>query len=426
MYVSHGIVKTFALAAAVLVATVAAGRAETVQGRVKAVARDAAVLSLELDGEKTLFLNWTKSTSWKDPKLPADLKVDDVLAVEYDKNGDQAIARSVSPVLPSVPSGMKSITVEALAGYLDKGASSPVTLVDVRPADRFEAAHLPGAVSVPLRRIEKHSAGILPEDRAVALVFYDEGAGDGSAARAAGLAMKSGYTGAAVFPDGAAGWVRSGRFLASSSSFLRKSKAIIIDLRKPEQVAAGHIERAANMPADRLAGSAALFPAGKRVPIVVYGENDAEAIAAARTIRSWGYRQVTYYPGGVKAWLESAEVLSTEPTNEFISSDVKSKGAPLKAKDFEMAVISPLSVQVVDVRGDADHARGHIPKSVHIPLQQLAARHGELDKEMILVVFAADPAQAEMASDFLLEKNYRVNYLNGRVEFQGDGSYQVK
>ncbi|HZV81145.1 MAG TPA: hypothetical protein VFF53_03150, partial [Geobacteraceae bacterium] len=71
MYVSHRIVRAFTLAVATLVATVAVCGAETAQGRIRAVARDAEVLSLEVDGGKSLLLNWDRSTSWKNLKLPA-------------------------------------------------------------------------------------------------------------------------------------------------------------------------------------------------------------------------------------------------------------------------------------------------------------------------------------------------------------------
>lgn len=427
MFVSHRIINVFSLVAATLAVTVAVSRAESVQGRIRSIARDADLLSLQIDREKLLLVNWDSGTAWKNLKAPAELRVDDMLAVDYAKNGDQALARNVSLLLPTTPAGMKVVTVEAMAAHLDKKAASrPFTLIDVRPADRFEAAHLAGAVSVPLRRIEKSYAGILPEDRTAPLVFYDEGAGDGSAAKAAELSVKAGYADVAVFPEGASGWVRSGRFLASSGTFLRKGGGIIIDLRRPELVAAGHIDRAASIPAAKLGSSHGLFPMERRVPIVVYGENDAEALAAAGTIRNWGYRQVTIYSGGVAAWLESAEVLTTEKADEFIHFSATSKGGPLKGRDFEMALISPITVQIVDVRSDGDHARGHFPKSVHIPLQQLSARHGELDKEMIQVIFGADETQAEIAADFLKQKDYRINYLQGRVEFQGEGKYQIR
>lgn len=427
MYVLHRIVGVFALAVAFMVAGVAPCGAETVQGRIRGVARAAEVLSLEVAEGRNLLLNWNKGTAWKNVNQPADLREDDVLAVDYTATGDQAVATGITRLEPSVPVGMKTVTIEALAGKGAKvGGALPFTLIDVRPGDRFEAVHLPGAVSVPLRRMEKRSVGILPEDRTAAIVFYDEGAGDGSAVKAAELARKAGYADVAVFPEGAAGWGRSGRVLISSSSFLRRGKGIIIDLRSPERVAAGHIERATSIPAARLSASSSLFPKAKHVPIVVYGENDEEVVAAARTIRAWGYRQVTIYPGGVAAWLESAEVLTTEPASETISAAVPGTGSQIMAKDFELAIQSPISVQMVDVRSAADYAKGHLTKSVHIPLQQLTARYSELDREMIQVVFAADEMQAEMAAEFLKQKDYRVIYLQGRVEFKSDGSYQVK
>ena len=91
-----------------------------------------------------------------------------------------------------------------------------------------------------------------------------------------------------------------------------------------------------------------------------------------------------------------------------------------------MALASPVTVEIVDVRGSADYRKGHFPKARHIPLQELSARHGELNREMIQVVFGADEMQAEMAADFLRQQKYRVNFLHGRVEFKGDGKYQVQ
>ena len=410
-----------------LVAVVSLSWGETVQGRVKLIAGGATVLTLDIAKGQTLLVNWDKKTVWKNIKNPADLLADDMLAIDYTSKGDLALAREISRPKTTLPAGMKAVSLETVAGFLDKGgALPPFTLVDVRSAESYAAAHLAGAISVSLQRIEKRPAGILPDDRTAALVFYDEGAGDDSAVKAAAIALKAGYADVAVFPDGVIGWQRSGRFLTPANSFIRKSAPIIIDLRAPERVDAGHMEKAISIPAAQVADSSGLFPLERGVPIVVYGENDSEALAAARTIRSWGYRRVTVYFGGVAAWLASAEVLTTEPVDRTIMSNSMTKGGPLSPKDFEMAVLSTGSVQVVDVRSESDYAEGHLAKEVHIPLQQLSARHGELDRELIQVVFGADDTQSEIAADFLKQKNYRVNYLKGRVAFLGDGTYQVK
>lgn len=426
MHLKAGKRLIIAATAMMLVASAGIAPAAVIQGRVKAVAKDAGVLTLEIEKDKILFLNWNNRTVWKNVEN-LDLKFGDVLVVDYGNKGDQALAAAVSRLTSIMPAGIKAVSVEKIAASLDKiGAPPPFTLIDTRPVDRFDAAHLPGARSVPLQRIEKRSEGVLPEDRATALVFYDDGAGDGSAAKGAGLALKAGYTDVAIFPEGTVGWVSSGRFLASSSTFIRKGNPVIIDLRTPERVASGHIERAVTIAAATLPEKYGMFPMDRGVPLVLYGETDGESLAAAKTIRQWGYRNVTIFSGGAAAWQAGAEVLTTEPAAEFIDSASASKGGQLRPKDFEMALASPVTVEIVDVRSPDDYRKGHFPRARHIPLQELSARHGELDREMIQVVFGADDVQAEMAADFLKQQKYRVNYLHGRVEFQGDGKYQVK
>jgi rhodanese-related sulfurtransferase len=49
---------------------------------------------------------------------------------------------------------------------VDRVRSGTVTLLDVRPEEEFRAAHIPGAVSVPLGELE-HRLAALPRDREV-------------------------------------------------------------------------------------------------------------------------------------------------------------------------------------------------------------------------------------------------------------------
>ena len=49
---------------------------------------------------------------------------------------------------------------------LERARRGEVTVLDVRPAEEFEAGHLPGAVSVPLEQLEE-KLGELPADREV-------------------------------------------------------------------------------------------------------------------------------------------------------------------------------------------------------------------------------------------------------------------
>jgi rhodanese-related sulfurtransferase len=47
------------------------------------------------------------------------------------------------------------------------------TLVEVLPEAEFAEAHLPGAINLPLKRLDAHSADSLPRHRAVVVYCAD-------------------------------------------------------------------------------------------------------------------------------------------------------------------------------------------------------------------------------------------------------------
>jgi rhodanese-related sulfurtransferase len=46
-------------------------------------------------------------------------------------------------------------------------------LVEVLPADEYEEDHLPGAISLPLRRLETEAVGLLDRNRPVIVYCWD-------------------------------------------------------------------------------------------------------------------------------------------------------------------------------------------------------------------------------------------------------------
>lgn len=411
------------LAVAGLISLTGAASAETVKGKVKAIAAEVKFFSLTVSPEKVLLVSWDNKTAWKGLKSAHDLKLDESLSVDVTANGDSTVAASVARIETPLPAGIRMITLELLTAGLDGKA---LTLVDTRAVELYDAGHIPGAVSLPLARLEKRTYGLLPESKSASLVFYDEGQGGGSAGRAAEIATQAGYTNSAIFPEGAAGWSDAGKFLAASTNFIRKARPAVIDLRSQAQVAQGHIGKAVNYPYAALNNYFSYLPLDKLAPIVLYGDSDKDALAAAAMLRDRGYRRVTIYPGGANAWLKNAEVLETGPASEDISAAAAGHGGILDPNDFEMALRSPIMVEIVDVRSAPDREKGGFPQAKHIPLQELAKKHGELNRDKIQVIFAVDPVQAEMAYDFLRSKGYRINYLHGIVEFAKDGTYILK
>jgi rhodanese-related sulfurtransferase len=46
-------------------------------------------------------------------------------------------------------------------------------IVEVLPAEDYEEEHLPGAVNIPLRKLEREAPARLSKDRAVVVYCYD-------------------------------------------------------------------------------------------------------------------------------------------------------------------------------------------------------------------------------------------------------------
>lgn len=409
--------------AAVFLAFAGTASAELVKGKVKAIAGELKLFSFIDPQEQVIVIFWDDKTVWNGINSSADLKLDETLSVDFRQSGGDSVATSVSRLKTPLPAGMKTTSLDQLAEGLNSGS---LTLVDSRAAALYDAGHIPGAVSLSLSRLEKRTAGLLPDNKNSRLVFYDEGQGGETAAKAAGIAVKAGYADSAVFPEGAAGWFDSGRFLAASTNFIRKTRPAVIDIRSRTQVEQGHIGKAVNYPATNLKEYFKYLPTEKLTPIVIFGNSIKETTAAAEIIRNRGYRRVTIYPDGAAAWLNDAEVLETGPANEVFASAAANHGGQLQTRDFEGALGSPVMVEIVDVRPASEQKKGGFPNAKQIPLQELGKRAGELNRDKIQVIFAADPMRAEIAYDYLKAKGFRLNYLNGSVEFEKDGKFKLK
>lgn len=400
--------------------------ATMVTGIVKQTAPEAQLFTLRGDDDKLLLISWSTQTRLHNLKKPADIRPDDYLIIDYGQQDDQLLATAITLPQVTLPPGVAAATLAQIDQIATNPGNGELVIIDVRPTGKFDAGHLPGARSIPLSRIVKRTAGLLPPEKNRPVVFYDDGNGTNEAVTAADLTGKNGYSRVLVLKEGVRGWVDSGRFLASSPAFIRKSKPAVIDLRSIDKVHQGHLEGATNFPLGKLPQMYGNFPLNRRMPLVVYGENDDDARAGAAIIRNWGYKYVTILQGGTAGWLDSAEALESGPAAEFISiAATESHGGQLQPSEFELAVNSPQTVEIVDVRNDADHRKGRLQTGVHIPLHDLARRHKELSRVKIQVVFAASADQAEIAYDFLKSKGYRVNYLAGTVEFDPAG-FKVK
>ncbi|MCK9985885.1 MAG: hypothetical protein AzoDbin1_02357 [Azoarcus sp.] len=186
---------------------------------------------------------------------------------------------------------MAAISVPQLKKLMDEGA--PLTLVDSRPKERkYDKGHIPGAISLPDSQFDK-LVDRLPADKASPLYFYCEGLSCKLSSDSAAKAVKLGYTQVKVVPEGYPEWERlygagptaaggaakpaiqagkeSGTItVASFEQIYRDAPATIhlIDVREPNEFAAGTFKGAVNVPVNTLEKRIDELPADK--PIVFF------------------------------------------------------------------------------------------------------------------------------------------------------------
>jgi rhodanese-related sulfurtransferase len=82
-------------------------------------------------------------------------------------------------------------------------------IVDARPAVKFDAGHVPGAVSIPKAILPK-SLDKLPKDKTI--IFYCGGLHCKLSPQSADIAMKAGFDSVKVWYEGQPGWVKAGNY----------------------------------------------------------------------------------------------------------------------------------------------------------------------------------------------------------------------
>jgi len=83
----------------------------------------------------------------------------------------------------------------------------------------------------------------------------------------------------------------------------QRSSAVVIDVRSPEEYAAGHVEGAINIPLDALASGVGEIPKDAFV-VTACGKGGGRSDSAAEQLRAMGYTSVRPLCGGTQAWLQ--------------------------------------------------------------------------------------------------------------------------
>ena len=85
--------------------------------------------------------------------------------------------------------------------------------------------------------------------------------------------------------------------------------AYVLDVRSPEEYAAGHVPGAVNIPYDQVASRLAEVPKDKDV--VLYCKSGRRAGIAAEALADQGYTRLQHLEGDIVAWVEKGRPVET-------------------------------------------------------------------------------------------------------------------
>ncbi|MDQ1334921.1 MAG: Rhodanese [Thermodesulfobacteriota bacterium] len=243
--------------------------------------------------------------------------------------------------------------------------------------------------------------------------------------KAAGLAKKWGWNHVRAYNDGMPAWKKGGNYTVSTADYVRTGNIVLIDLRAPAAVAAGHIPKAVGIPANQLESAKDKFPDSLTAPIVFYSDNVEESIKAVKTARSWRYKNVTLleFPGAVE-WQKKGYDVKTGPAAAEIIYVRKLDPGEISISDFE-AALKTQTIPVIDVRAPSEYAAGHFSGAVNISLDDLPAKLDQIPKDKFVVVHCSTGIRGEMAYLLLKEKGYNVKYLKAGCKCNLDGTYLI-
>jgi rhodanese-related sulfurtransferase len=83
---------------------------------------------------------------------------------------------------------------------------------------------------------------------------------------------------------------------------LMNQGALVLDIRKPEEFAQGHVNGARHLPSDQILAAGDNFKRFKDKPVIVYCNSGSLATAAVRQLNQQGFTKAFTLRGGFSGW----------------------------------------------------------------------------------------------------------------------------
>lgn len=82
-------------------------------------------------------------------------------------------------------------------------------------------------------------------------------------------------------------------------------KVLVVDVRTPDEFAAGHVPGAINLPHDTVTGDEPALSDWKQKPVVVYCHSGRRAGMAAKVLEAKGFTRIEHLSGDMQGWQQA-------------------------------------------------------------------------------------------------------------------------
>ncbi len=349
---------------------------------------------------------------------------------------------------------IQSIDPPALQALLASDAL--YACIDVRERGEFARAQIAGTSPVNRGMLEIRLPVMVPDRRVPVVVCCNDGR---RSALSAGTLASMGYTDVRILAGGIDEWQRQGLPVRSgwgvhgkeygervahggdvvhldAVELARRRKAgedvMVVDVRSREEYLRGHVPDTYHIPGGNLLVDAPRLPLKEDTTLVVSCAGRTRGILGAQLLHDNGFTNVYALENGVMGWFLAGGNIATgtgkevpEAASAPRSTQIRQATEALASRerirrcsrdDFRAACESGETFYLLDVRLPEEYETGHIPRSISLPLGQMALAHENFLAVRAAPVFVVsdDDSRPVWAAALLRNLGFRdVSVLDG-------------
>ncbi|MCI0469109.1 MAG: sulfurtransferase, partial [Nitrospirae bacterium] len=201
---------------------------------------------------------------------------------------------------------------------------------------------------------------------------------------------------------------------------------VLVDVRPADAAKKEHIKSAVSIPLAELENAKDRFPGDKKAPIVIYCSTVQASEDAFRTVRKWGYANLSYLSGGIEAWKKAGNPVESNALKTDIVYVPKPRPGEISIEEFKkIAETKPSDKLILDVRDVDEAADGMLIGAKNIPTKDIPSRLSDIPKDKEIITHCITGVRAEMAFHALKEGGYKVRFLNADIKIDKHGKYEI-